>query len=260
MKRDSFVWGGGLASCSCRSGFCSRSRVRPAAATARPRVRGSVPGRPAEARAAAATAATAATAAAAAAAATISAAAAAAAAAEQRQQRQQRRQRQRRRQRQQRRGRQRQQRRRRRRRERAAAAAATAGTIAHGACLDGITDYESAGPFMYTATKSRHGQHLGPEGALRLQGPCHPPVQRHRRDVLRLRGRSRPHGHARLLDHLLRGHEHRRGHRRHHRVPDGADRCTPTSPTTSSAPPGTPREARPRSRRCSSPRPSGAAR
>ena len=28
------------------------------------------------------------------------------------------------------------------------------GTIAHGACLDGITDYEDAGPFMYTATKS----------------------------------------------------------------------------------------------------------
>ncbi len=27
------------------------------------------------------------------------------------------------------------------------------GTITHGACLDGITDYEAAGPFMYTTTK-----------------------------------------------------------------------------------------------------------
>jgi hypothetical protein len=28
------------------------------------------------------------------------------------------------------------------------------GSIPHGSCLDGITDYEDAGPFMYTATKS----------------------------------------------------------------------------------------------------------
>ena len=119
------------------------------------------------------------------------------------------------------------------------------GSIPHGACLDGITNYEQDGPFMVKTTMMGSVNFWVPSVPSGLQGPRDPSVERHRRHVLRLRRRPSTglatHG---FLACCYERHEYRvrAGRRAGARL--RRSWRIPTSPTTSSAPPGTPRAVR----------------
>ena len=81
--------------------------------------------------------------------------------------------------------------------------------------LAAITDYENAGPFMYTAKTSGAVKMWVPTVPAGCKDPDGSPGERYHRDVLRLSGRPQSPGLSRLPGVVLRGPEHGGGHPGH---------------------------------------------